>query len=156
MAMDASFVAKESCQGQTCGKGILAWKPGEAIAWSCGGEAWITLETPRCWRCQSVGYKPRRGLACSEWNQTKREKYVVVSKHERGRRYKEPVINPLISDRKMQSLEFALLGFALALVPQFLTMLFSLPFAMIIYILCHCMLEVWDLVFYFSFTWGYS
>lgn len=49
----------------------------------------------------------------------------------------------------MQSLEFALLGFGLALVQYVLTIFPFLPLRMEILILCHCLLEVRDLHFDF-------
>ena len=52
---------------------------------------------------------------------------------------------------KMQSLEFAQLVFSLALVQYVLTILPSLCFRMKMYILCHYMLEVCDLLFDFDF-----
>jgi hypothetical protein len=42
--------------------------------------------------------------------------------------------------------------FGLALVQYFLTMLSFLPFRMVMGILCHCILEVCDLLFNFDFT----
>ena len=62
----------------------------------------------------------------------------------------------LTSDMEMQSLEFALIVLGLALVQYFLTMLPSLCFRMVMYILCHYMLEVCDLLFDFDFTGNYS
>jgi hypothetical protein len=64
----------------------------------------------------------------------------------------------LTSDMEMLSLESAPLGFGLALVQYFLTMLPFLCFRTVIYILCHYMLEVSDLVFfiYFYFIGDYS
>ena len=61
----------------------------------------------------------------------------------------------LTSDIKMQNLEFDQLGFDLTLVQCFLTMLPSLCFQMVMYILCHYMLEVCD-IFYFDFIGDYS
>jgi hypothetical protein len=55
---------------------------------------------------------------------------------------------------EMQNLKFALLGFGLALVQFFLTISLFLPSGMIMYILCHCMLEVCDLLF--AFKRGFS
>ena len=60
--------------------------------------------------------------------------------------------NVLASAMKMQSLEFVQLVFGLALVQYFLTMPPSLCFGMVMYILCHYMLEVCDLFFDFYFT----
>ena len=45
----------------------------------------------------------------------------------------------LIADTELQSLEFALLGFGLALVQDFLTMLHFPAFVMVMYILWHSM-----------------
>ena len=53
------------------------------------------------------------------------------------------------SDMEMQGLEFAQLVFSLALIQYFLTMLPFLHFEMVMYILCHCMLQVCDLFFLF-------
>lgn len=72
--------------------------------------------TLRCWRCQSRGSLPRKA-ANREWKQPKRRKCVAVSKAERTERAK----SPLISNMETQSLEFALLGFGLALVQHVLT-----------------------------------
>ena len=44
----------------------------------------------------------------------------------------------LTLDLEIQSLEFVQLSFGLALIQYFLTMSFSLPFGIIMYILCHC------------------
>ena len=55
----------------------------------------------------------------------------------------------LTSDMEMQSLEFAQLVFSLALVQYFLPMLPFLPFQLVMYILCHCMLKVCDLLYLF-------
>ena len=51
-----------------------------------------------------------------------------------------------------QSLEFAQLVFGLAVVRSFLAVLSFLPFGLAVYVLCHCMLEVYDLLFDFDFT----
>ena len=58
--------------------------------------------------------------------------------------------NAWTSDMKMQNLKLDLLVFSLALVQHFLTTLPS--FGMVMYLLCHYMLEVYDLLFYFDFT----
>ena len=47
---------------------------------------------------------------------------------------------------EMQNLEFALLGFGLALVQYFLILLPFVPQKIVVYILCHCMLEMGDLL----------
>ena len=51
------------------------------------------------------------------------------------------------SNMEMQSLEFALVIFSLALVQYFFSMLPFLHFGTVMYILCHDMLEVCDLLF---------
>ena len=56
----------------------------------------------------------------------------------------------LTSDMEMQSLEFAQLVFDIILVQYFFTMLPSIHFGIVIYILCHDMLEVCDLLFGFD------
>ncbi|EGW10137.1 hypothetical protein I79_024307 [Cricetulus griseus] len=55
----------------------------------------------------------------------------------------------LTTDTEMQSLEFTQLIFGLSLIPYFLIMF---PFGMVMYILCHCILEVCDLLFHFDLT----
>ena len=52
---------------------------------------------------------------------------------------------------EMENLVFTLLGFVLDLVRHFLTVLPILPFGVVMYILCHCMLEVCNLLFDFDF-----
>ena len=51
----------------------------------------------------------------------------------------------------MENLVFTLLGFVLDLVRHFLTVLHFLPSGVEMYILCHCMLEVCNLLFDFDF-----
>ena len=51
-----------------------------------------------------------------------------------------------------QYVEFAQLVFSLALVQHFLTKPTPLHFGLVMYILCHYMLEVCDLCFDFDFT----
>lgn len=55
-----------------------AWSPRKAIVWRWEGEAWIVLETPTCFRCQSyriptkescrlgVGKDQEREVSCSQ------------------------------------------------------------------------------------------
>ena len=57
---------------------------------------------------------------------------------------------------QMQSLEFPQLAFGLAVVQYFLTMFQSLCFGMVMYILCHYVLEIYDLLFGFGFIGDYS
>ena len=62
----------------------------------------------------------------------------------------------LTSDMVMQRLEFSQLVLSLALVQYFLTMLPSIHFGTVMYILCCFMLEAHDLVFDFGFIGDYS
>lgn len=63
-------------------------------------------------------------------------------------------LSPLTSDMEVQDLEFALLGFSLALAQYFPTMSPFFPFEMVIYILDHGMLEVHNLLFDFIDGWN--
>ena len=107
------------------------------------------------WRPQDVG--DARAVshllteaATKEWNQPKRWKCVSDTKAERSGNLK----SILTSHMEMESLEFAQLVCSLALVQYFLTMLPSLHFGMVMYILCHYMLEVCDLLFDLDFHRG--
>ena len=83
----------------------------------------------------------QRRTASREWNQPKRKKCVAVNKAERSWRSEEH----LTSDMEIQSLEFAqLVFFNLVLVQYFLSMLPSIYFETVMYILCHYVLEVCD------------
>lgn len=62
----------------------------------------------------------------------------------------------LMSDMEIQSLEFVQLIFGLALVQCFLTMFSFFLLEKEMYILCYCMLEVYDLLSTFDFTGDYS
>lgn len=53
-------------------------------------------------------------------------------------------------EMELQDFGFALLDFCLALVQYVLTMPQFFPFGMVMYILCHCMLEVCNLLFDFT------
>lgn len=58
------------------------------------------------------------------------------------------VKSSMISNRKMQNLEFAGLVLGLALIYYFLTVLPFSPFGMVMYILCRCMFKVCDLLLF--------
>ena len=60
----------------------------------------------------------------------------------------------LTSDMEMQTLETAHLVFGLALVGYFLPLLHFLTFGIVMYILCHYMLEACDLPFLFQLYRG--
>ena len=79
-----------------------------------------------------------------------RKKCAAVNKAERSWRSEE------CFDIKHEEFRVVQLVFNLASLQHFLTMHPSLHFGALMYILCHYMLEVGDLVFNFDFTWGYS
>lgn len=89
---------------------------------------------------RTVGYVPRRAVY-REWNQPERasvmQSAVVAT-----------------SSVEVQVLEFALPRSGLNLAQHFHTMPPLCPFGMVIYSLCHCVLEVHNLCFYF--TGGYN
>ena len=82
-----------------------------------------------------------------EWNQFKRKKCVVVNKAIWNYRSEEHF------DIRHGDAEFGICPavFSLALIQCFLTMSPSQCFRMVMYILCHYMMEVCDLLFDFAF-----
>jgi hypothetical protein len=86
--------------------------------------------------------KPRKA-AYRDWNQPKSKNFVAVNKAESSWRSEEHY------GIRHGDAEFGVcqLVFILALIWYFLTMSSFLPFEMVMYILCHCMLEVCDLLF---------
>lgn len=56
-------------------------KSQEKLVSSCLGEAWVILETPRCWSCHSFEILAK-GSSMQVVDPGKREKYVPVSKAE--------------------------------------------------------------------------
>ena len=77
---------------------------------------------------------------------------VVVNKTERSWKYEEHF------DIRGEDAEFGLCpaGFGLGMVQYFLTVFLSLHFGVVMYILCHDMLKVCDLLFDFDFIEDYS
>lgn len=67
--------------------------------------------------------------------------------------WKSEVIS-VLSDTELQDLEFALMDFGLSLVQYLLTISQFLPFGMVVYLLCHCMLEGDNLLL--DSRWGYN
>lgn len=94
---------------------------------------------------RATGYLLRKA-AKREWEQAK-ERSVLNSTKLKGVGDLKII---LTSDMKIQILEFVQLASRLALVQYFLTMLPSLSFGMVMYILCHCMFKVCDLLFDFD------
>ena len=116
----------------------------------------VQLKLGLSWRPQDVGdarvMDLQRKAADKKRNQPKKKKYVAVNKDERNQDLK----STLISDIEMRCFEFPELVFHFVLVKFFLAMLSSLCFGMVLHMLCHYMLEVCNLLFYFSFTEDYS
>lgn len=82
------------------------------------GETRISLETLRCWRCQSSGMPAKE--SCSSGVEPARERSVLQSANLNE---VEDLKSPLW-DKKMQKVEFSLPVFCLALGQYFLTTLF--------------------------------
>ena len=99
---------------------------------------------------RAVGYQPRRAED-QVWNQPKRDKCIAVMKLQDWRA--EAFSNIRHGDAEYG---VCLLVFGLALAQYFLTMFPFLPFGIIMYFLCHYMLEKYDLLFDFDFIGGYS
>lgn len=111
----------------------------------------VTVKPGLRWRPQDVGdarvmeYLPRRA-ADQVQNQPKREMCVAVHRAERSWTSEE------LSDIRHSVTESGVCPAApyFPLVKHFLFML-SLPYGVVMYSLRHCMLEVYDLLFYFDF-----
>ena len=99
---------------------------------------------------RAVGHLSRRA-ADQVWNQPKRELCVTVAKAERRWRSEECL--DIRHRDEVLYVEFAQLGFDLGLVQYFFTMPL---YGKVVYILYYCMLEAWDLLFYFYFIGNYS
>lgn len=63
-----------------------------------------------------------------------------------------PLYKELLASGTEMRLEFAQEAFGFSLVQYFVTMLTSFHFRLLVYILCHYILEVCDLRFHFDFT----
>lgn len=72
------------------------------------------------------------------------ERSVKLSARPKGQSH----LGPLSSDTELQDLEFALVGFDHVLIQYFLIVPFSSLLEWMLYILCHCMLEVYNLLFF--------
>lgn len=64
-------------------------------------------------------------------------------------------LSTLTLDEELQDLEFDILGFSQEFFQYILTMS-NLPIWKVMYNLCHCMLEEYNLLFDFHFTGNYS
>lgn len=114
------------------------------------------LERPLCeavklkpglpWRTQDIrdarvmGYL-RGELLTQNSTSPRRKKCVIVNKADQSWRSE----NILTSDMEMQNVEIAQWVFSLSLTQYFLTVIPSLRFGKVMYISCHCMLQVCDL-----------
>ena len=94
-----------------------------------------------------MGDLPKRA-ANKEWNRPKRSVLLAVNK---AKCHSRDVESALTSDIEVQNLEFSLQVFGLALVQHFLNVFPFLCSGPVMCILCHYMLEVCDLLFYFDF-----
>lgn len=110
----------------------------------------VVLETQDDEDARVARYMPRRA-ANRVWNHT-RERITFQSIKLKG---VEDLKSILTSDMKMQSLEFAQIVLGLALAQYFCLLPFLLC-GMVIYILCHYILKVCDLLFDFNLTGDYS
>lgn len=124
----------------SCGRGVPEWRSRDTIAWIFEGKAWIVLETPGQWRYQNLGMPSNRS-SHSVWNLHTRNNYVAVSKTGREEPFKSFAMG-------YRNTGFAIFPdvFNLALVWYFFTMPAILPFGIVMYILCHSVLEVYDLL----------
>lgn len=109
-------------------------------AWSSAGEAWKTLESSGCGRCQSLSPE----LLETEMVTSPRESSVLPSAVE-----EEEPSKPLDIRHWATEFVFFHVGFLLALIQWFLTVVSFFPLRIVIYILCHCVLEVCHFLFYF-------
>ena len=116
---------------------------GEAFVSRCEGEAWIVLKTLIVWGCESQEIHAKE--SCRESGAKPREKCVQPTQRE-GQSH----LSPLSQDIEPQDLEFVQLRFSLALGAVFPYSIPFLPSGMVMYILCHCMLETCNLRFDFT------
>lgn len=58
----------------------------------------------------------------------------------------------LVSDMEMQGLECSLLVLLMSSISSLCSLSFLLEWRIVMYVLCHCVLKVCDLLFYFAFT----
>lgn len=110
-------------------------------------EASILRENPKCWSCRNHGISAKESYV-QEQNQPKRKNCVAVNRAGRSGSSEESLLSGIM----LLGLEFALLSFSLALVQYFITLSLSFRFGMVVCILCHCMLEAYNLRFEFGFT----
>ena len=105
--------------------------PREPIAQSCEGILSMALETTRGLRCQSCGL-PAEESSYQGSRTSRRERLVLQPTELEGVGDLKSI---LPSDMEMQSVEFAQLVFSPAMVQSFLTVLPSLCFGTVMYIL---------------------
>jgi hypothetical protein len=135
-------MAKESCWGLTCDKGVPAWWPGKAIVWCCEGQSWIVLGTSRYWRCQSCGTPDKESCRLDVGRGQERE--VCCSQQS----WKELGIWRMLWHQTWRPSVWSLPCWFRSCFPS---MLPFLPFGMVMHTPCHWMLEVDDLLFDFDF-----
>ena len=104
-----------------------------------------------CWRPQSVGDARITGDTCQiqiQWKQCFQKSGAKPRKTDDAvsNPGREAPAKPIDSRYRTQDLELTLLGFCFALVQYCLAIFPFLPFGMIKYILCHCILKVCNLL----------
>ena len=110
----------------------------------------VKLKGRLCWRYQDIGGTRTarclpRCAADKEWNQADRE---VYGSQQNWKQHSKPFD---IID--LQDVEFVLLGFGLAFWSRISSLCLPFqPFGKVLYILCHCILEVYNLLFSFVFA----
>lgn len=117
----------------------------EAIVWSCGSGAMLCWSSSDFWSCQSHELLFLELYTGS--GTIPREKTELQVANLEG----QSDLSPLTSGMELQDLEFVLLGFgwsSFGLV--FLAVSWFLPFGIAMYILCHCILEVYNFLFDFT------
>lgn len=125
--MESNFTVSESRRSQRCR--VPARPPHQVV------EVKLGLH----WGHQSHG--TQTGESCIEAAQPKRSSSKAGEAEH---------LRPLTPDMERQHLGFALLSLCLVLVEQLFTMLLLVPLGVVMYILCHCMLEVCNLLFEFT------
>lgn len=146
-----SLWLRELVERRHLGGMSLQWRPREVIMGSCESEAWIALETSGCWRCHSCGIPSKescrlavepareREVFCSQQRQKHSEKW-------RGLWYQKWRCRDWNSPRFF----FSYFGSVFSHYDPF--PLFSKGNV----ILCHCIWEIYDLLFDFDFTRSYD
>lgn len=131
--VETSMLKENHC-GQACVRSVPAWRPRGVIEWKHG----ITLETPWYRRCESqeiIAKRLTKGMDTAR----ERERSVLQAAKLEVRRF----LSPLKSNMELQNLKFAFWA------SEFWSC-FGLVFWMVMYNWDYCMLEVCNLLSYFT------